>query len=397
MEQKEQWRYLFDVIRYGVSGGTLPFISGTADWDYLYLICKYHKIEALVCSGLRKVETENGLREQVPEEILDRLIKEVERGRAREAVQHFSLNEILDTFEKAGVYCVPLKGILLKHFYPDPSLRTMADLDILYKAEQKAAVDRILVSMGYVCDHQGDHHDAYFRQPFMNIEMHHTMVESGDRLSAYYKNIWDKVRTEEGKEYVCRMKWEDYYIYMLVHLAKHFRNGGSGIRSVVDLWIFLEQMQGRLDWDYIKRELEGAGLISFEHYMRELASVWFKGRVSGSFDEALTEYIVNSGIYGTSKNSTTQKALTYMKDSAAVGYGTFRVRLEMIFLPLKAMKLQYHYLEKCPALLPLAWVQRIFRTIFKRKGRASSVLGGMKKVDKGYALLTKNLFKKLEL
>ena len=51
----------------------------------------------------------------------------------KDAVQKYSIDEILDAFEKDKIDCVPLKGIYMKEFYPDSSLRTMSDLDIFYR------------------------------------------------------------------------------------------------------------------------------------------------------------------------------------------------------------------------------------------------------------------------
>ena len=43
---------------------------------------------------------------------------------------------LFELFEKNGIYCMPLKGIRTKQFYPYPEFRTMGDLDILYKEDQ---------------------------------------------------------------------------------------------------------------------------------------------------------------------------------------------------------------------------------------------------------------------
>lgn len=44
------------------------------------------------------------------------------------------------------------------------------------------------------------------------------------------------------------------------------------------------------------------------------------------------------------------------------------------FLPYEGMQEQYLYLEKFPFLLPVAWIQRIFRTIVWRKDKITSTL-----------------------
>ena len=120
---------------------------------------------------------------------------------ARDTVQHFSLEELLQAFEANGIYCIPLKGIFLKQCYPKTDLRMMADLDLLFRLEQEKEVEEILQQLGYYCDHRDDHHHVYFRKPFMNIEMHYCLVGQNSQFASYYKNPWEKAKPEKGKKY----------------------------------------------------------------------------------------------------------------------------------------------------------------------------------------------------
>ena len=76
--------------------------------------------------------------------------------------------------------------------------------------------------------------------------------------------------------------------------------------------------------------------------------------------------------------------------------GILRARLRVIFLPFPYMKMQYSYLGKFPFLLPAAWIMRILRTCFKRRGRASQALRSVK-VDKDVTLRQQELLEELEL
>ncbi len=334
---------------------------------------------------------------QLPEEIRGKLQRAGNLGSAREAIQHFALEEVLDAFEKNKIACILLKGCLMKQFYPRPDLRMMADLDIIYRPEQEADVDRILVSKGYACDHKDDNHNVYFRMPFMNIEMHHGLMSEVSRFSGYYENIWPRAELLEGRKFVYRLRWEDFYIFMLTHLVKHFQNGGSGIRSVVDIWQFLDKMEEKLDWNYIGKELESIHMTAFDQHIRKLADIWFKGAEGNDLYDALTDYIINSGIYGTVRHYQVWKAAGALReDCKTVRQWQFRTRLRIIFFPLDLMKQQYPYLEKYPVLLPAAWMQRIFRALFKRRGRASKVLGEVK-ADQNEVFEKKKLFEELNI
>lgn len=387
MDKKQEWRYLFDLIRYSLEGGERPKVEGTPDWPYLYRICKAHKIEAMVYDGLERLPKE----EQPQEEIMKKFREKQQAAIARTAVQDFSLEELLERFEQEEVENLPLKGVFLKQFYPRADQRIMADFDILYHPEQEKKMDRILTELGYVCDHKDGHHIVYFRKPFMNVEMHYRLVSKGDPFFSYYENVWEKAVRMEGRNSTFCMRWEDFYLFMLVHMAKHLRNGGTGIRSVVDIRCFLKQMEKQLDWVYINGELKKLQLTDFERKIRRLEKYWFENPDMGSGNEEgyaeqeafyarFTELVVEGSIYGTMKNYNAQQVAAAAADHT-VRYGRFRVKLSLIFPSTEVMSDRYPYLKKFPALLPAAWLSRIVRVFFFRRGRATEVLAGVDMED----------------
>jgi hypothetical protein len=310
---------------------------------------------------------------------------------ARDTVQKAAQMELLTAFEKAGIAVLPLKGFLIKQFYPDTSMRMMADLDILFPVEKEKETEGVLTALGYVCEHKDSHHSVYMRHPFMNIEMHYNMIGNDSLLDAYYDNIWERLELEPGMSYIYRLKWEDFYIFMIAHLAKHFQGGGSGIRSVIDIQQFLDKMEEKLDWKYINEELRKIELTQFEQHMRKLTAIWFGGEKETEFYAQLREFIQNSGIYGTLENLGVQRAVR----AGRKGWiGKMQMWLNVIFLPYKEMKMQYPYLLKCPVLLPIAWIQRFFRTIFLRRKKAKRILSSMN-AERDVVKAHQELFEKL--
>ena len=173
MYEKVQCEYLFELIRAGMFDGE-PFENGeNADWEKLYKISRLHKIEGILCSGIYKMPEE----ERPPKKMVKQLEELWQMERGKDAVQKYSLNEILDAFEEAGIDCVPLKGICIKEFYPESSMRTMSDLDLLYRGESEKA-KAVLLSKGYQCESEEKrYHDIYWRRPFTKIEMHHHLLD----------------------------------------------------------------------------------------------------------------------------------------------------------------------------------------------------------------------------
>ena len=57
------------------------------------------------------------------------------------------------------------------------------------------------------------------------------------------------------------------------------------------------------------------------------------------------------------------------KDKEWVIFTKIKFVLSRTFLSLNQMKGLYKYLNKCPLLLPFAWMQRMFKLIFKKSAR----------------------------
>ena len=66
-----------------------------------------------------------------------------------------------------------------------------------------------------------------------------------------------------------------FYIYHLAHFAKHFYEMGSGIRSVMDIYVYLRAFGKEMDIRYIERELKTLELYEFGKQMRNLSLFWF--------------------------------------------------------------------------------------------------------------------------
>lgn len=385
--EKKTWNQLLELIDFALADGTVPEIETEEVWENIYRLSQFHKIQSLIFHAVQKLPRE----QRPPESILKKIQQAGSLEIARDTVQKAAQMELLTAFEKAGIAVLPLKGFLIKQFYPDTSMRMMADLDILFPVEKEKETEGVLTALGYVCEHKDSHHSVYMRHPFMNIEMHYNMIGNDSLLDAYYDNIWERLELEPGMSYIYRLKWEDFYIFMIAHLAKHFQGGGSGIRSVIDVQQFLNKMEEKLDWKYINEELRKIELTQFEQHMRNLTAIWFGGEKETEFYAQLREFIQNSGIYGTLKNLGVQRAVR----AGRKGWkGKMQMWLNVIFLPYKEMKMQYPYLLKCPVLLPIAWIQRFFRTIFLRRKKAKRILSSMN-AERDVVKAHQELFEKL--
>lgn len=67
---------------------------------------------------------------------------------------------------------MPLKGSILKDWYPKFGMREMADNDILFDASKRKEVKAIFQGRGYtVKEYDKSNHDAYEKPPIYNFEI----------------------------------------------------------------------------------------------------------------------------------------------------------------------------------------------------------------------------------
>lgn len=272
-------------------------------------------------------------------------------------LQMAEMQELLSTFERAGIYCIPLKGSRTKSLYPSSELRTMGDLDLLYKPEQTKLLHKVMESLGYHSEGEAAKHDHY-RKGTTVVEMHRTLLSAQSNAYDYFLSIWERAIPSPGKKYIYEMTLEDHYLFTLYHLIEHFIRGGIGIRMVLDIFI-LSQLP-ELNWEYLNQELKILGIEEFEKNIRDIGEKWFSDNESSDTEdlEELEEYIIDGGIFGNLENE--------RKNNMLMHKSKFSYLRSVVFPSYKTMKTVFVWL-KSPLLLPVAWGVRAFRVWTKRR------------------------------
>lgn len=334
------------------------------DWEKLYRLSVWHGISNMAWYGVMKLNPAH----RPPQDILTKFKNEYKMGLAKEATQHMAVEQILKTFEEHRISCLPLKGCLVKYLYPRPDMRLMADIDILIKPGQAEQIKERMLDMGFTAKHWGGTHDVYYRVPYMNLEMHRKLIFDESPYSAYLSRTWDRAGLKAEYRCVYQLTEEDFYIYLIIHLTKHYAGKGTGIRSFLDICLYTRRYRQTMDWNYIWTELEEIGLRKFAESIIGLCGVWFNGAESKELYAEMAEYVFYSGVYGTGRQSFIAAMSSSAGKKIPIGAAKRAYRLKLFFPPVSAMQGRYPFLERVPELLPVCWVLRGLRCLlFKRK------------------------------
>lgn len=280
-----------------------------------------------------------------------------------------AINRITGLFEENAIDYMQLKGTLLKSIYPKGEMRSMSDADILIRMEQYEKIKPILTELGYIEKSESDH-ELIWTKPELLLELHKRLIPSYNKdYYAYYGDGWQLGKPSDENKYRYVMTAEDQMIYLFTHFAKHYRDGGIGIKHLVDLYVYRNANQD-LDEKYIKEELEKLCLYEFYLNVLKTIDVWFNNAKPTVHTSLITEIVVNSGAYGTLKNKNIAQAVRYLDSDKSYKTAKFKRFFIMTFPTLQTMKLKNSYLEKAPFLLPIAWIIRLCRITFTKRDQA---------------------------
>lgn len=333
------------------------------DLDRLYAVSKFHSLTAICAMALESagITLSDKWREVTAKAIRKNILLDAER------------TQILSYFEQNGIWYMPLKGIILKDMYPKVGIRQMADNDILYDSSFQMQVKEYMESKGYKTESVGKGaHDTYHKPPVYNFELH-TMLypELTDKnIHAYYADVKSRLVKDTDREYGYHFTDEDFYIYMTVHEYKHYSGGGTGLRSLLDCFVYVRAKGDGLDWDHISRELEKLGLKDFERSSRELCMKVFSGTEPPAMSDnerEMLEYYLLSGTYGTEKNHVENNMKKFSEKTGSKS--KFRYIMRRIFPELEVYKEHYPFFYKHRILLPIGWLYRLFKGIILKSRR----------------------------
>ncbi len=269
-------------------------------------------------------------------------------------------------FDRAGVDYMPLKGCNLKGLYPMPELRTMGDADILIRIEQYDAIRPLMSELGFSEAAESDH-ELTWKQNYLLLELHKRLIPSYNKdYHRYFGDGWQLAVVQQGTRYA--MKREDEFVYLFTHFAKHYRDGGIGLRHLADLWVYLRAYP-ELDMDYARRELKKLRLLEFYGNVMKAVAAWFG---EGEWDEvsrAIIIHVCGSGAYGTKEDHDKFAVIRDAGEDKTIAQARFARVWNMVFQPLAQMKKKHPILEKLPILLPAFWVARIFAVVLFRRNR----------------------------
>lgn len=324
--------------------------------ELIYRWAQLHSVTALAASALEKAIELPEVFEQAKKKSIRRIaLFDIERGR------------IYAQLNKEKIWHMSLKGIILKEYYPAFGLREMSDNDILCDADRMDDIKRIMEALGFQCtvyDERVD--DTYVKAP-VSFEIHRNLFDEreSELFHSYYKDIKSRLLPDDKGDYEYCFTPEDFYLYMIAHEYKHYILGGTGLRSLLDIYVYLKQWNDKLDWEYIRRESDKLKISEFEEKTKALSKATFSGASLGDTEKEELIYYISSGTFGTSEHALSNSIATKLSgdDSEKAKKQYLKDRL---FLTPEIIEKNYPFIYRHKILLPFLYLYRFMKAVFVR-------------------------------
>jgi len=273
------------------------------------------------------------------------------------ARQEQELDSISKLFEEIKIPFIPLKGAIIRKWYPESWLRTGCDIDILvHHADVKRAVASLQSRLQYTYCTTSPHDVALDAPSGVHLELHFDLVDESvsKEQRALLEDVWETAKPEKG--WTCKMEMEAqrFYFYNMAHFAKHFSGSGCGIRPFVDVWV-MNHVAGYSS-NMCRELLEKGGLLTFARSAERMAEAWFSGGEKDALLLQVESYILGNSVHGSLDN-------VVLANRARHGSG-FKALMAKVFLRYDVIKEYYPILKKHKWLLPFVEVYRWFRLLF---------------------------------
>lgn len=256
---RDEWDYLIHLLHCAIHSRQPEELPEGLDFARVYELGAFHHIANIAFYSVEKLAVK-------PQEFLYEKWKTCrDMAIVRSMNQRFAAEEIRLALQNAGIPWLELQGTRIRPLYPQPDWRTMSDIDLIVPPKDLTEAGQILQTLGYQWEivHEGLEVAAR-RPPNINIELH---TEYFPEASGYQDAMPPPFTSEVDDN--------AFYLYNILHIAKHFHCGGCGIRRVLDVYYLNRHYGKRIDRAYIQAALETVDAVELAQELTQLAEGWF--------------------------------------------------------------------------------------------------------------------------
>lgn len=377
---KDEYDYLLHLVRCVIHNKQPEEIPAYLSFKKIFEYAVSHEIANIAFLSIEK------LNKKPTSDLYNKWLLKYNQSISRDINQSYARQEILEEFKKAKIRSLEVQGTKIKEIYPKPEYRTMSDIDFIIDYSNLDKAKDIMLSLGYKCRFiDGVELDAY-RAPNIFVEIHTEFFSKNSRFCGYMDKPF--TNTIESVECSCETNPDVFYLYSILHIAKHYFNKGCGIRRVLDVYFLKHKYNKLIDKEYLDEKYKEAGILQLAIDLHLLAEYWFGNEQINKDLTVIEKHFKDSEVHGSMdikiSNRLSKYNLQWEKQTK------IRYLLKRIFPDINFMCSAYPIVKKNKYLLyPVLLVYRILNCFFS--GRLTTIYAELKAVIK--AKFKKDYFK----
>ena len=365
---------VFPVIRAAFDIEQSDLILTPADCEELVAFGRKQSILPVVYEGLTKFN--------IPSDIL----KSADNARNIDlrlyVLHNDALHRICSALDNASIPYIPLKGAVLREFYPKPEMRTASDIDVLVHEEDVEKAREVLeADTDFKTDHRA-YHDISMLNAAVHLELHFSLKENSENIDKLLSNAWEYAEpTQKKSRYAFTPEFQIFHI--VAHMSYHFLHGGLGIRPFLDLWLI--RTKTKYDENTVRSMCSQCGILTFYEECCNLACCWLENGAYTETAQLLEEFCLSGGVFGSRefKNAARQR------DRRGIRYIISRI------CPPTAQVREYYGDSSGKPHSSVYYYIKRWISWFKRRKQLKAQIGEIMSSDKEYIDHTDDLLQRL--
>jgi hypothetical protein len=345
-------------------------------WDQLADVAARHRALPLLYQRLRAA----GAAGAVPAAARTRMHDTYVDATLRAALLQREAANAIRALDARGIPTLVLKGMhLAADIYPEPSLRSMADMDVMTPRRDLAAAEQLFLELGYGPTPRPDleefcswsNHLAKLQRKSFTFEIHWHIERPGSPFVIPIDDLWSRARPIriEGVATLA-LAPEDLLIHLSLHASYHHRYARAPFKALLDVAAVIARFGDEIDWAALCANANAWGAGRFVFTTLELARAVLKVPVSPRVIAALhrepgdAEMVAVAARYVTSPFEPLPATLEELADTEG-GVSRLRLLARSLFLPPRKISERYGFRPGSPV-TPLLYLLRPFDLLYRR-------------------------------
>ncbi len=355
------------------------------EWDSMFRLADFHKVANIVYLGVL------GSGEALPEKWKDRFFTRYQEALLFGEHCKESVQEVLTWLDMREISCTMLTSENIRDYYVIPETAESGTVQILLDDENYFLAKGYLIDLGYETDQiykgVGERLKRVSGVPII-LYNHLPFI-----MAKFNKNMTKLLETavlREPYSHIRILTPENEFIYRMASAAYRYADDMLTLREVLDIFLFHKTWREEMNDEAIWQKLEGFQIDFLAEKILRIAYMWFGDKADDYFTdqlEDLTEYdvledrMLTSGEINHEKDEQALKLRKLIqkeldKEKRAEEKELRREKIgkffEGIMKRVRWCFPDYHYmvsiyplLEKLPFLLPIFWIIRALRLVWR--------------------------------